>query len=123
MAFYSGDHVEIKNRSGLTGVVQSSSIINGIRSYKVKFDDTTLIPDTMSYRESELSTFRSNPAMSRSYQSTISPWADYYKASSSGKSIESHCPKCDRKWSRTRSPVLNDEWKDCLVCNIRREDV
>lgn len=122
MSFYKGDHVEIANRKGLTGKVISSTIANSIRSYKVQFDDSSLIPGEMEYEESELNIYRSNPAMSRSYQSTLKPWADYY-AKAGSKSKESHCPNCDTKWTVTKSPVLHDIWKTCNKCNIRREDV
>ena len=121
--FKVNDKVEITNRSGLTGKVKSITVdFFGEHEYQVTFDDSTLLPNTMTYYEEDLNLIGglSSHSTSPSFQSSISPWAEKYY--SLGNSKETHCPKCDKKWHEHRAPGDNELWKDCLDCNIRFED-
>jgi len=120
--FNIGDSVEIIGRKDLTGKITSKSLdFLGGYDYEVEFDQTQLIPNSMSYAESRIKLVKTDPSKSPSYQSSISPWAEHYY--SMGTSDETNCPKCKREWTITKSPVLHDEWKTCNVCNLRKEDI
>jgi len=122
MTFKMDDKVEIANRKGLTGKVVLVHVdMFGAFEYDVMFDDKGLIPNILTYSDSELKLIKKSPSTSPSFQSSISPWAEEYYAL--GSSTYTNCPNCGKKWTEMLSPFLNDVWVTCNKCNIRREDV
>ena len=106
--FSVGDKVKIKNMSEITGevtkVTNSTSLNSNEYIYTVAFDNKNLIPPEMEYKENRLE-FRNG-----------------FNGVTHIHSKTTHCPTCQVPWAISSSPVLDQEWRDCLKCNKRFED-
>ena len=113
--FNNGQRVKIISNN-LTGrvTIRFYNPATNTTNYTIKFDDLDLLPSEMNYQESMLEAYTTQ-SNSDSYKSSINDWRY--------KDVNNYCPKCFSKWSVSKSPVLDTEWKDCLKCNKTYEDI
>lgn len=119
-----GDKVKARSHIGKVVYIHFDWITNTIE-YDVEFDDENLIPPVMRFKESDINKINEQKYFWTDHTESI--WdLDEMNKNLSLPDIpldvnnETHCPKCGSEWHKDK---YHGQWRDCLKCGKRREDL